>query len=278
MTVQETLDRAHTQLEGTGEATLAARMLLAHVLGCSTTDLFVHPERVLTQAERSTYDRLVARRARHEPVAYILGHRPFFDLDLLVDRRALIPRPETEHLVERAIQLGRRWHSSHIVDVGTGSGAIAVCLATHLPYAHVFATDLSEDALQLAQENARRHGVQERITVLHGDLLAPLSTPAHLVVANLPYVSEREYAALPPDIQDYEPRCALVAGQDGLDAIRALLDTAPSHLTTDGALLLEIGAAQGQAVAGLARRAFPQAQIAVLQDYAGQDRLVQIDL
>jgi release factor glutamine methyltransferase len=278
MTVQEALDWGSALLVDTPEAALAARMLLAHVLDCSTTDLFVHPARPLTQAEQETYSQLVARRARHEPVAYIVGHRAFFDLDLLTDRRALVPRPETEHLVERAIQLGHRRQGPHIVDVGTGSGAIAVCLAMHLPQARVFAIDQSKDALQLARENAQRYDVRDRITFLHGNLLEPLSTPVHLVVANLPYVSAREYATLPPDIRIHEPSTALVAGEDGLEAIRALLDMAAPHITADGALLLEVGATQGQAVADLARRAFPQASVAVLQDYARHDRVVQIDL
>jgi release factor glutamine methyltransferase len=210
-------------------------------------------------------------------VAYLVGHRTFFDMDLLTDRRALIPRPETELLVEQALHLARRWASPRIVDVGSGSGAIAIGLAKHLPQAQVFATDHSRDALHLAQENAQRHSVADRIAFLYGDLLEPLPVPVHLVVANLPYVSGAEYAALPPDIRLYEPQEALLAGEDGLSAIRALLDTAPAHITQDGALLIEIGAAHGQAVTALAKRAFPKAQVAVLPDYAGHDRIVRIE-
>ena len=278
MTVQETLDWASAQLTDTTEADLAARMLLAHVLDCSTTELFAHPERALTADETERYRQLVARRADHEPVAYLVGHRAFFDIDLRVDRRALIPRPETEHLVERAIDAARRWHSPRVVDVGTGSGAIAICVAMHIPRSHVYAIDRSQDALQLAQENARRHGVADQITFLRGHLLDPLSAQVDLVVANLPYVSEPEYASLPPDIRLYEPREALVAGEDGLDAIRALLDAAPPHLKQDGTLLLEIGATQRQAVVALARQAFPGARVTILPDYAGHDRAVQIEL
>jgi release factor glutamine methyltransferase len=252
-------------------------MLLAYVLGCSTTDLFVHPERTLTTGETQTYRQIVAQRAQHAPVAYLIGHRAFLDLDLGTDRRALIPRPETELLVEQALLDARRWTPPRLVDVGTGSGAIAIGIAKHHPQAQVFATDRSPEALQLAGENAQRCGVADRITFLCGNLLDPLPTPVHLVIANLPYVSAPEYAALPPDIRLYEPRQALLAGEDGLDAIRALLSTARPHIAGDGVLLLEIGATQGQAVTALARQAFPGAQVTVIPDCARHDRLVRIE-
>ena len=277
MIVREALDWAGARLADTSEAPLAAKMLLAHVLGCSTTDLFVHPERTLTTDEEQAYRQIVDRRAQHEPVAYLVGQRAFFGLDLGSDRRALIPRSETELLVEQALHVARQWPCPRIVDVGSGSGAIAISLAKHLSQAQVFATDRSRDALQLAQENARRCGLGNRITFFHGDLLEPLPAAVHLVVANLPYVSETEFAALPPDIRLYEPREALIAGADGLDAIRALLNTARPHITANGALLLEIGATQGQAVAALSRQAFPAAQVTVLPDYAGHDRIVRVE-
>jgi release factor glutamine methyltransferase len=255
-------------------------MLLAHVLECTVSELFVHPERVLTGEEAAAYRALVARRARHEPVPYLVGHREFLDLDLQVDRRVLVPRPETEVLIERAMDVAQRWARPRIADVGTGSGAIAISLAVHLPQASVYALDRSAGALQIARQNAERYDVAGRITFLHGDLLAPLDDPVHLIVANLPYVSEDEYAALPVDIRLYEPRQALVAGADGLDAIRALLDTLriDVHLIADGVILLEIGAAQGEAVSTLAARAFPHAQVAVLPDYSRRDRVVRIEL
>ena len=283
--VQEALRWASDRLAETAEAVLAAKMLLAHVLRCTVTDLFIHPERTLTAKERRTYQSLIARRARHEPVAYLIGHRAFWDLELLVDSRVLIPRPETEELVEQAVAVAQRWPRPRLVDVGTGNGAIAVSLAVHLPLAQVFAIDRSAETLRVAHLNAHRYDVCERIVFLTGDLLAPLRTLAghsHLrmqvIVANLPYVSEAEYAALPPEIRVYEPREALVSGADGLDAIRALLDTARPHLTADGVILLEIGAWQGEAVSKLAARAFPCAQIAVIPDYAHIDRIVRIEM
>jgi release factor glutamine methyltransferase len=255
-------------------------MLLAHVLGCTTSELFSRPERVLSGEQDAAYRALVARRARHEPVAYLVGHREFLDLDLLVDRRVLVPRPETEVLVEQALAVAGRWARPRIADVGTGSGAIALSLAVHLPQASIYALDRSPDALQVARHNAARYGVAGQVTFLCGDLLAPLDAPVHLIVANLPYVTEAEYAALPAAIRLYEPRQALVAGADGLDAIRALLDTVriDVHLARDGVLLLEIGAGQGQAVSALAARAFPGARVAVLPDYSRRDRVVCVDL
>ncbi len=275
-TVEQALLWAGEELAGTSEAALAARMLLAHVLDCTPAGLFTHPERALSGPQERAYRTLVARRAQHEPVAYLLGHRAFLDLDLLVDRRALIPRPETEKLVELAAEAAGHWPSSRLVDVGTGSGAIAIGLALRLPEARIWATDRSADALALAQLNAQRCGVSARIAFLQGDLAAPLPEPVEVIVANLPYVSEAEFAALPPDIRLYEPREALVAGPDGLEAIRALLDTAGPHLAHDGVLLLEIGAGQGAAVATLARRAFPEAQIDVIADDAHMDRIVHV--
>lgn len=268
---------ATAQLAATEEHVLAARMLLAHVLDCSTTDLFIHPERRLSADERARYAQLVARRAQHEPVPYLVGHQAFLDLDLLVDERVLIPRPETEQLVECAIEAALRWPEPRIADVGTGSGAIAISLARHVPGAAVWAIERSPEAIEVARDNARRHGVAERITFTTGDLLAPLPGPVHLIVANLPYVSTDEYAALPAGIRRYEPRQALVAGTDGLDAIRALLRTAGSYLVEDGVLLLEIGAAQGSTAVELAGAALPDAEVSLVTDYGGQDRIVRIE-
>jgi release factor glutamine methyltransferase len=277
--VDEALHWAIAQLAGTDEPVLSARMLLAHVLGCSTTDLFVHPERTLSASERASYEALIVRRRQHEPVAYLVGHRVFMEFDLQVDERVLIPRPETEQLVEGAIAAvaARPWPQPRVADIGTGSGAIAISLARHLSSAQIWAVDSSPGAIELARENARRHGTLERITFLTGDLLAPLPGPVDLIVANLPYVSEDEYASLPAGIRRYEPRQALLAGHDGLSAIRALLRTASAHLVKDGVVLLEIGATQGSVVTKLACAAFPGADVSLLPDLAGHDRVIRIE-
>jgi release factor glutamine methyltransferase len=275
--VDEALRWAAAQLAGTEEYALAARILLAHVLDCSTTDLFIHPERTLDADHRARYGALIARRAQHEPVPYLTGHQAFLDLDLSVDARVLIPRPETERLVEQAIEDARCWPQPWIADVGTGSGAIAISLARHVPGATVWAIDASSDAIEVARENAQRHGVAGRITFRAGELLGPLPGPVHLIVANLPYVSTDEYAALPDGIRRYEPRQALLGGADGLDAIRALLRTAGTYLVEDGIVLLEIGATQGSATVELARAAMPGAAVSVIADEGGRDRIVRID-
>ena len=257
---------------------LAARMLLAYVLGCTPAELFARPERALSDSQGCAYRALVVRRARHEPVAYLIGHRAFIDMDLLVDERALIPRPETEKLVELAAEAAGHWPLPRLVDVGTGSGAIAIGLALRLPAARIWAIDRSADALELAQLNAQRCGVSARITFLQGDLLAPLPEQVQVIVANLPYISESEFATLAPDIRLYEPRAALVAGPDGLEAIRALLTTAGPHLAHEGVLVVEIGAGQGAAAREWAQRVFPGAQVDVIADDAHLDRIVRVQL
>ncbi len=256
------------------EARLDAEILLAHALGITRAQLHAHPQGQLSSAELANYRQLIERRARHEPVAYIVGHQEFYGLDLLVDSRVLIPRPETELLVEKAIEISQR--RSVVADVGTGSGAIAVSLAIHLPQVLVYATDASAGALEVAARNCRRHGVEDRVHLLQGHLLEPLPEPVDLIAANLPYVSQAEWAQLPPEINCYEPREALDGGPDGLDRIRRLLARAGEYLRPQGAILLEIGATQGEAVVALARCHFPAARVEIARDYAGLDRVVMV--
>lgn len=254
---------------------LDAEVLLAHALGRTRAQLHAHPRGQLSSADLASYRQFIERRARHEPVAYIVGHKEFYGLDFFVDERVLIPRPETELLVEKAIEISQR--QSVVADVGTGSGAIAVSLAVHLPQALIYATDASSDVLEVAARNCRRHGVEDRVHLLWGPLLEPLPEPVDLIVANLPYVSQAEWAQLPPEISRYEPREALDGGLDGLDHIRSLLAGAEEHLKPRGIILLEIGATQGEAVVALARRRFPSARVEIAQDYAGLDRVVRVE-
>lgn len=210
-------------------------------------------------------------------MAYIVGHAEFYGLDFLADRRALIPRPETEHLVELALKKAQGSNPKYqIVDVGTGCGCIAISLAVKLPDARFFATDISSDALALAHENARRHKVSSRIQFLRGDLAAPVPVRAEGIVANLPYVTTAEWQSLPIHIREHEPRVALDGGRDGLDLFRRLFTQAPRTVKPDGWLLLEIGATQGQVVSALARQAFPLAAVSLHRDYAGLTRIVEI--
>jgi release factor glutamine methyltransferase len=279
MQVDKALAQAETRLhsEGVESARLDAELLLAHVLDVNRASILTWPARELTPKQLTRYRHLTGRRAAREPLAYIVGHREFFGLDLVVDPRVLIPRPETELLVEHALRLARHLAAPpQIADVGAGSGAIAVALAIHLPEATIYALDDSAGALAVTAENVRRHSVSDRVHILEGDLLAPLPGPVELITANLPYVTTDEWEALPPEIRQYEPRGALDGGLDGLRFMDRLLATASRYLRPSGALLLEIGASQGRAVSALVRQHIPGCNLALYQDYAGLDRLVAI--
>lgn len=275
------LEQAALQLDELGIDTprFDAELLLAHVWNVSRAVALARSNRGLPPPEQGHYQRLLDRRLSREPLAYILGHREFYDLDLIVDKRALVPRPETELLVEEVLRLTHEQEGGlRIADVGTGSGALAVTLAVHLPQATVYAVDASPDALALAAENARRHNVAHRIQFLEGDLLSPLCHPVDMIVANLPYVTSAEWEDLPPEIKDWEPRLALDGGFDGLDAIGPLLSKAGPYLRTGGTVLVEIGASQGPAVMSLAQTHLAGARVRLLQDYAGLDRCVVAEL
>lgn len=286
VTIGRALATARQRLKEAGceTARLDAEVLLAHALAVSRSWLFAHPERILLPEEASTFESLVKRRAQHEPVPYLVGHKAFYGLDFTVDRRVLIPRPETEILVDHALEF-LTWRCQEadggealvrIADVGTGCGAIAVTLALKCSSARIYAIDLSADALAVAAQNVWRYGVGEQVTLIEGDLLEPLPEPVDLITANLPYVAEADWASLAPDIVQYEPRLALDGGPDGLSLIGRLLVQAPPLLRPRGAILLEIGRDQGEAVRRMALRQFPQATVIVIRDYADLDRIVYI--
>jgi len=279
MLIEEVLAQATRRLtnENVESPQWDAELLLAHVLDTNRAQILAWPDRQLTPKQLTRFRELVARRGEREPLAYIIGHREFFGLEFTVDSRVLVPRPETELLVERALDIAREMAAPlHIADVGAGSGAIAVSLAVHLPQAVIYALDESANSLIIVAENARRHGVSDRIQCLAGDLLDPLSERVHLITANLPYVTTEEWQDLAPEIRDYEPRAALDGGPDGLVLIGRLLATAAPHLLPGGALLLEIGASQGAAAMALARQHFSAAKVRLYKDYAGLDRVVAI--
>jgi release factor glutamine methyltransferase len=216
------------------------------------------------------------RRINHEPTAYITGHKEFFGINLIVTPNTIIPRPDTEILVEKAIELANTKlpESCLIADIGTGCGAIAIALAKHLPKAKIYATDISIPALEVANSNCQHHGVSERVVLLHGDVLEPLSEPVHLIVSNLPYIKESELSTMPPEIAMYEPQIAFAGGKDGLRLVEKLLSQVKEKLLKDGAVLIEIGYDQGVAVSELARKYFSEAQVNVVADLSGLDRLV----
>lgn len=259
---------------------LGAEVLLAHVLNTARERLIAHPEQGLTAEEAGHYRELVERCAAGEPLYYLLGRREFYGLEFAVDARVLIPRPETEHVVEAALDwAGRTGHAApRAVDVGTGSGAIAVTLAVKLPGAWVAATDVSAGALAVARANAVRHGVADRMAFVAADLLAPLAGPFDLIVANLPYVSCDEMGALDADanVVAHEPHVALDGGTDGLALLRRFLTQAPARLRPGGALFMEIGAGQAARVTALAAEAFPAAEVGTIRDYGGHRRVVSV--
>lgn len=257
---------------------LTAEVLLAHVLGISRTQLLAQFDESLTLDESVRFEAELERVLRDEPLAYVVGHREFYDLDLITDRRALIPRPETECLIEYALERLADHPGPLIADIGTGCGAIAVTLARHLPRARVIATDISTEAVDLARENAVRHGVADRIDFRVGHLLEPVTEPLDLLAANLPYIDDKDWPFLQKTIRGHEPKVAFLGGPDGLDLIRGLLHTAPRVVKPGGLILLEIGAYQGDDVTAIARRHYPHASITVRPDYGGLDRLCVIEV
>jgi len=287
--IAHTLYRASQQLLLSGlvtddvEARLEAEILLGYALGLDRAGLYARLQEPLPAEELDAYEALLARRLAGEPVAYITRQREFYGLPFYVDRRVLIPRPETELLVERALLLCRRTAGDQaagkrlcLADVGCGSGCIAIALAIHLPGALIYAVDISPDALAVTTLNARRHGVAGRVIPLEGDLLTPVPEPLDLIVANLPYVSRSHLASLPRSITAYEPLSALDGGADGLELIRRLLPQAGKHLHQGGAILLEIGSDQAEAVRSLALEIFPRACINLYHDLSGHPRVLEV--
>lgn len=280
-TVGRALNSARERLNEANCATasLDAQVLLAHTLGVDRSWLFAHHEYKLNSDQAERYTRLIARRMKHEPVAYLTGRKEFYGLEFRVDRRVLIPRPETELLVDAVLDFSSMVNSDRvkIADVGTGSGAIALSVANHCPTAEIYAIDLSLDALEVAESNILRLDARGQVTLAQGDLLTPLPDQVDIIVANLPYISNDTYSTLDIDVRDFEPQLALEAGPEGLDVIYRLLQQASRYLQPNGAIFLEIGYDQGKSVPRLAQSIFPDAQrISVRQDYHGHDRLVTI--
>ena len=355
------LNQAHIDSPAT-----TARAVLSLVLSQRREWLVAHDDMLLDDVTLAKAEGLLGRVLAHEPLAYILGHREFYDLDLKVDPRVLIPRPETEMLVDLALSIltpsptlphsnkggsrilsstehggrmegeptpsparqkemgqgahapsaveqggrtesrptpsparrkevdeganapsparnergrvgvGAGWITIDLIDVGTGSGAVAIAVSLHAPEAHVIAIDISPDALEVARANARAYGVSERIHFTQGDLLSGLDARAHVITANLPYVTVEEIETLPPEIQSHEPRVALDGGADGLALVRRLLTQLDVHLIPGGSAFFEIGSSQGQAALDAARAALPGWRVELGKDLAKLDRVLQV--
>ncbi|MCJ7791996.1 MAG: peptide chain release factor N(5)-glutamine methyltransferase [Dehalococcoidia bacterium] len=282
MILREALQSATQTLcrAGIADASVEAELLLGHVLKMTRTQLYTEPERVLTSVETEHLCHLVRRRLDHEPAAYILGHCEFYGIDFYIDYHTFIPRPETELLVEKAVELVQ--HISHrgkqitIADIGTGCGAIAVSLALALPQAKIYATDISASALQVAGMNCQRHAVNSQVELLRGNLLEPLPQPVDMIVANLPYIKSCEFRDLSPEIRKFEPMIALAGGKDGLDKIQQMLEQMSGKLNYGACFLLEIGQGQGGMVTSFITSYFPQASIELISDLGGIARVVKV--
>ena len=256
---------------------LDAEVLLAHVRGCPRIALYTAFGDVVPEAQRAAFRALVKRRGSGEPVAYRVGHPEFFSLPFTGTRDVLVPRPETEGLVVRALDLCRSVAAPRIVDVGTGSGAIAVALAVHLPGASLAVTDVSAAALDVAHQNAAHHGVADRIAFVACDLLSDsrVAGPWDVIVSNPPYVREDEHASLPVDVRDHEPRGALVAGPTGVEVVARLAAAAEERLAPGGWLIVEIGPAVAEAAANAIAARPGLEPHPTLKDLAGLPRIVQ---
>ncbi len=259
------------------DAQLEAVVMLGEAMRIDRTQLLVRLRDDVAVDALAGFDAMVTRRLEREPLAYILGHREFYGIEIECAPGALVPRPETEMLVELALDeiASRGGDVVRVADVGTGSGAIAVAIALNASGARVTAIDASAGALAIARCNVARHRLDESVTLAEGDLLAGAGT-FDVIVANLPYVTEDEWPSLAPEIREHEPREALVAGEAGTEIIERLLETAPDHLSAGGVLAAEIGCMQSARLLGVARRRFRNADCHVMKDLGGLDRVLVV--
>ncbi len=288
--------------KGLDSARLMAELLMAHVIGCERLRLYMEPERPATPLERQQLRDLVGRALKHEPVQYLTGEAWFFSLPFKVDRRVLIPRPATETIVQHVLQHARvepgfggaATASSEseprsalgdgvlIADIGTGSGCLAIALLKNMPRARAVATDVSADALELARENAARHGVLDRLDLLQGNLLEALDQhpvarskgSLHYLVANPPYIPDREWPKVPPNVREHEPALALRGGADGLDFVHPLLARGPLFLRPSGLILVEVADSTAPASLGVAKENPDLEHASILQDHEGLPRVI----
>ncbi len=272
--IQDALREAATRFTASDSANFDAQVLLAAILDVNRAYLLAYGERELTPEQHARYQAWIARRAQGEPIAYILGKQAFYDREFIVSPAVLIPRPETELLLEQALDFTLAKSNCAVVDVGTGSGALAVTLAAHRPDAVVYAADISPAALAIARQNALANDVP--VKFIEGDLLLPLiaaNLRVDVVMANLPYITTVDLAQL--EVGKHEPHLALNGGTDGLDVIRRLLAQLPQVANEGALVLLEIGADQGESAQQAIRGITGAQDITILKDYAGHDRIAR---
>lgn len=275
MTLKQVLSRARIILTDNNveDASLECELLLRYTLRINRVQLYLDLDHEISPEQEKNFWHLVERRVKGEPAAYITGYREFYGCDFHVGPDVLIPRPESELLVEKALHVAQNYTIPAIADIGTGSGAIAISLALNLPQAKIYATDISAQALEVTGRNCRKYGVTNRIILLQGDMLNPLPEPVDIIVANLPYVRESEM-----NTDRYEPALALDGGSDGLDKIRHLCCQLAVRAYPADCLLLEIGLGQSGAVTVLLRSLFPSARLEITPDLSGIERIVSLIL
>lgn len=263
------------QKKGNDNSRLEAEVLLAHLMGKDRMGLYLNYDTPLREEERTAYRDMIQRRTAGEPVAYIVGHKEFWSMRFAVNPECLIPRPETEHLVEEAVRMGGDRRSPlRVLEIGHGCGAVAIALAKELEDAQVVATDVSPGAHSLARENAEAHGVRGRIRFILADLFPSEEGPFDLICSNPPYIPTAEILRLAPEVRDYEPLTALDGGEDGLRFFREIAQRSPDFLVPGGVLLLEMGAEQDTQVAAiLQERGFIETDL--IPDYAGVKRVIK---
>lgn len=267
------LTAGYLKEKGVEGARLDAELLLAHCLGVPRIQLYLQFEKPLEDREVDAYRELVRRRARREPAAYLTGSREFWSLDLRVDARVLVPRPDTERLVEEALARATA-AEGHLLDLGTGSGAVALAFLSERPGWRAVGTDTSTGALEVAADNAQRLGLSERFEARQGDLFEPVSGEVFdLVVSNPPYIPTADIDGLEAEVSRFEPRAALDGGPDGLCVIRRIAARAADHLVPGGTVALEFGVDQADAVRGILQKDGGFGEVSILDDYAGRPRV-----
>lgn len=286
MTLEQTLKQAINifSVNNIEDPHLEARVLLEHLLNLSAAELYTELGQNLSREQEENFHRLVERRLHREPTAYIVNRKEFYGIDFYVDQRVLIPRPETELLVEEALKFAKSQIDNAvfgekpllIADIGTGCGNIAISLALNLTKIKVYAVDISPSALEVTSLNCKYHKITEQVSILHGNLLEPIAEHIDLIVANLPYIKSSELPSLSPEISHYEPRIALDGGQEGLDQISQLLKQTKDKIRQQCCLLLEIGKGQEHPVVALINQYLPNARVELISDSNGIKRVSKI--
>jgi release factor glutamine methyltransferase len=257
---------------------LEAEILLSHALNAERIKLYIDFEKEIDKKSLEVFKGFITRRAKREPTAYITGNKHFMSLNFKVTQDVLIPRPETELLIENAIELSKAYNGNiTVLDIGTGSGAIAVSLAKFIDNAEIYATDSSKKALEVAALNAKRHGVEGKIKFIETDLFPKENLKFDIIISNPPYIKTSDISGLQPEIKDFEPVAALDGGADGLDFYRKIMEKASEYIKENGSILLEIGADQSKDVVGIIKNKLALKNIRVKKDLSGLDRVVIVN-